>query len=377
MVLAVVAIIIAVKILTVTASALAIGQSVKTSLQTAFYLFQIGEFSFVLAGAGRSAGLIQEDYYQTFLSASIITMLLTPLFVALSKASSDWIASRRFIHRFDSSRRGRERESYPQRKKDHVIIVGFGVNGRNLARVLHESDVSYVILDLNSNTVRKMKKKGEPIYYGDGTSAEILHKLRVKHARMLVIAISDAAATRRTVQIARQENPSLYIIVRTRYVTETDDLKALGANEVIPEEFETSVEIFSRVLHHYHVPLNVIREHADLIRSNSYRMLRTIPLPRKHLHERYDLLKGLDTDTFLVRAGSPVEGHSLEQIRLRSETGATVIVVRRGDEVFQNPQPSFVLAAGDILLLVGTRDNIEKALGYLSSESLLAERYYR
>jgi CPA2 family monovalent cation:H+ antiporter-2 len=222
-----------------------------------------------------------------------------------------------------------------------------------------------------------MKKKGEPIYYGDGTSAEILHKLRVKHARMLVIAISDAAATRRTVQIARQENPSLYIIVRTRYVTETEDLKALGANEVIPEEFETSVEIFSRVLHHYHVPLNVIREHADLIRSNSYRMLRTIPLPRKHLHERYDLLKGLDTDTFLVKAGSPVEGHSLEQIRLRSETGATVIVVRRGDEVFQNPQPSFVLAAGDILLLVGTRDNIERAVGYLSSESHLAERYYR
>ena len=135
------------------------------------------------------------------------------------------LVSRRLLRRYDSSQRGVEHEKYPAEKSGHVIIVGFGVNGRNLARVLKASEIPYVILELNINAVRAMKKKGEPIYYGDGTSLEILHKLRIQHAKILVIAISDAAATRRIVQVARKENPSLHIIVRTRYVLEVEDLK--------------------------------------------------------------------------------------------------------------------------------------------------------
>ncbi len=132
-----------------------------------------------------------------------------------------------------------------------------------------------------------MKKKGEPIYYGDGTSREILHKLNIGKARLLVVAISDPISTRGIVAIARKENPDIYIIVRTKYITEVEDLKKLGANEVIPEEFETSVEIFSRVLHQYHIPVNVISEYIENIRKDSYKMLRTIELPRKSLAERY------------------------------------------------------------------------------------------
>src|SRR4030042_5822327 len=119
-----------------------------------------------------------------------------------------------------------------------------------------------------------MKKRGEPIFYGDGTSLEILHKLGIDAARLMVIVISDPASTRRIVQIARKSNSRLYIIVRTRYLTEVDDLIQLGANEVIPEEFETSIEIFARVLHQFQVPRNLIFELIERIRKGSYEVLR-------------------------------------------------------------------------------------------------------
>jgi CPA2 family monovalent cation:H+ antiporter-2 len=376
-ILGVVVVILVLKMATSTVSALILGHSLKTSLRCAFYLSQIGEFSFVLAVAGKTLGLIDEGTYQTFLASSILTMLSTPLFVNFSEPLSGWVGSWKLLKRLERPHHAADRDRYPQRKSGHVIIVGFGINGENLARVLRQSDIPYVILEMNSATVKKMKKRGEPIFYGDGTSIEILHRLRIHFARMLVVAISDAAATRRIVQTARQENPSLHILVRTRYVSEVEDLKSLGANEVIPEEFETSVEVFSRVLHHYHVPKNTIHEYIDHVRQDSYKMLRSVDLPRKHLGERQEFLKGLDTEAYRIGDTSTVSGHSVHHISLRSETGATVIAVQRGDKVHHNPSPDFVLKKGDVILLVGTREQINKAIEYLESDRPLIDRYYR
>lgn len=353
------------------------GQSLRVSMQTGFYISQIGEFSFVLAVAGKAAGLLTEYAYQMFLSSSVLTMLFTPFIAGVSPSVSAWLVSKPMLKRLEQVKKSREKGSYPAKKSGHVIIVGFGVNGSNLARVLKESGIPYTVLEMNANTVKKMKKKGEPIYYGDGTSSEILHKMGIQRASVLVVAISDPAATRRIVQISRHENPALYIIVRTRYVAEVDELIRLGANEVIPEEFETSIEIFSRVLHHYHVPKNVITEHIDNIRQGSYSVLRTVELPRKHLAERYEFLKGIETETYLIKKGSHVSGHSIKELHLRAETGVTIIAVQRGDEVHQNPSPDFVLKSGDVLLLIGKRKDINNAVEYLESDRFLVARYHR
>ena len=281
------------------------------------------------------------------------------------------------LRRFDKTRRSLDKEAYPKKKSDHVIIVGFGLNGSNLARVLRESEIPYAILELSANTVSKMKKKGEPIYYGDGTSSEILHTLGIARAKVLVIAISDAAATRRIVQIARKENPALFVIVRTRYTKEIEDLKKLGADEVIPEEFETSVEIFSRVLDHYHMPGNVIAEHIRNIRKDSYRVLRTLELPKKHLRERADVLRTVETESHQIQETSLVPGHSIQELRIRSETGATVIAVQRGENVYTNPTPAFVIQSGDILVMIGKREDIRSAVEYLESDKFAVEKYHR
>ena len=364
-VLGAVVIIVVAKGLTVSLAALTLGYSLRTALQTGLYLSQIGEFSFVLAVAGKAVNLISEDHYQLFLSASILTMLLTPLLMRTSAPLSVFLSSKKILQRLDRNRTRAQRERYPEKITDHVIVIGCGVNGRNVARVLRESGIPYVILEFNNDIVGEMKKRGEPIYYGDGTRLEILRRLRIPHAQVVVVAISDAAATRRITQLVRRENPDLHLIVRTRYTAEVDDLIRLGANEVIPEEFETSVEIFSRVLHHYHVPINVISDYIDHVREDSYKVLRRVQLPRKHLAERGAFLQDIETEIYLLRPGLVGIGKTLKDLDLRAETGATLIAIQRKGKTFQNPPPNFVLKAGDAVLLIGRRKEIGLALEYL------------
>ncbi|MCC6543762.1 MAG: cation:proton antiporter [Nitrospirae bacterium] len=361
----IVVVIILIKIITAAVSASLSGQSLQNSIHTGFYLSQVGEFSFILAVAGKNAGLITDEIYQIFLSASVLTMIATPFVISVSSPAALWFISRSLFNRLMRMRRIDLTEPTPSKRAGHVIITGFGINGRNLAKVLRALDIPYVILEMNNNTVRKMKKMQEPIYYGDGTSVEILHKLGIHSAKVLVIAISDAPATRRIVQIARKENPEIHIIVRTRYVAEVDHLLDSGANEVIPEEFETSVEIFSRVLHHYNTPRNVISEHIENIRKDSYSVLRGIALPQKGMTERQELLEGMETETYLIRDTSGAVGLTLRELNLRVETGATIIAVKRKDIVHHNPSSDFAFKEGDILLLIGTKEDIDRAVEYI------------
>ena len=363
-----VALIFGLKIITGIISALSIGNPLRTSIHAGLGIAQIGEFSFVLAVAGKASGIITGEFYQIFLSSSVVTMIMTPFVLKSAPFVSGWITSRHLLKRIASLKRVSEGEGFPRRRHGHVIIIGFGLNGKNLAKILKEAEIPYVVLEMNSDTVRDMKKRGEPIYYGDGTSVEILHKIGIHRAKVLMVAISDAAATRRIVQIARHENLSLHIVVRTRYVAEVDDLIKLGANEVIPEEFETSIEIFSRVLHRYNFPRNVIMDMIDKIRSGSYTALRGMELPKRHLFEKCEWLSDIEIEGFRVSENLHLVGKSIAELQVRKKTGVTIIAVRRGHEVFTNPEPDFTFRAGDIILFTGERKTMMKALDYFKRE---------
>ena len=161
-----------------------------------------------------------------------------------------------------------------QELSDHVIIAGFGLNGRNLAAALAEFGVPHVVLELNPETVRRERALGLDIHYGDCTRAAVLEHVGIARARAYVLAISDAASTRRSVQIARELAPGVRIIVRTEYVLEVEELRHLGANEVIPAEFETALALFDRVLSIYDVPEATIDDRADRMRLENYGFLR-------------------------------------------------------------------------------------------------------
>lgn len=356
------------KIITGTAASLFIGKPFRTSLYTGLGISQIGEFSFVLAVAGKASGLITDELYQIFLSSSVITMIATPFVLQIAPTVSDWVSTRSIFGKIIKFQKTYENEVITKRKHDHVIIIGFGLNGKNLAKVLKEAAIPYVVLEMNSDTVRDMKKKGEPIFYGDGTSQAILRKLGIKRARLLVVAISDPVSTRRIVSIARQENPDIYIIVRTRYCVEVDDLKKIGADEVIPEEFETSIEIFARVLHRYSFPRNIILDMIEKVRSNSYNALRDIEVPRRHLFEKYEWLPEIEIDGFRIPEGSHLSEKTIKELQVRRKTGVTIIAVKREKKVFTNPDPDFQLKAQDLILFTGDRKNMNTALLFFKGE---------
>jgi CPA2 family monovalent cation:H+ antiporter-2 len=345
-------------------SSLLIKTPLRTSIHAGIGLAQVGEFSFVLAVAGRSAGIITEEFYQIFLSSSVVTMMMTPFMMMIAPVVSRSVTSSRVLKRLIKVQRVSEGEGLPRKREGHVIIIGFGLNGRHLARVLKEADIPYVVLEMNIDTVIDMKKKREPIYYGDGTSKEILNKLSIQNARLLVVAISDPASTRRIVSMARRENPDLYIIVRTRYLAEVDDLRALGADEVIPEEFETAVEIFSRVLNKYNFPSNVILDMVDKVREDSYTALRSVELQKRHLFEKCEWLPNIEIDGYRIPDSSHLAEKGIAELRIREKTGITIIAVRRGAEVFTHPSPAFHFNPGDIILFTGGRKEMMQALEF-------------
>ncbi|MCX7974682.1 MAG: cation:proton antiporter [Candidatus Aminicenantes bacterium] len=331
------------------------------ALSTALGLAQTGEFSFVLAGVGRIHNLMTLEAFQIFIAASIVTILLTPLFINLTPQIIT------FRREKDAKRKISIENKLLSGLENHVIIAGFGLNGQNLARVLKETGIPYVILEINPETVRRASEEKEPIIFGDVSSPVVLREAGIDRAAILVLAISDPGATRRAVQIARNINPRISIIVRTRFVSEIEELYRLGANDVIPEEFETSIEIFVRVLEKFHLPRNIINTQVQIIRSEGYGLLRGSRSTSRRIQEKLaDFLEMGIVETFLITKSCWINGQTLSDLDLRQKTGVTVIAVIRDGQTQLAPGGDFRLKEKDILILVGNHQNLERAFTYLT-----------
>ena len=341
--------------------------SIRLAVLLGLSLAQVGEFSFILAKAGINYKLLTPANEQLFLAGSILSMIATPFLIQSVHGLA--VGLEAMLGASPESTSSGETAASENVAQGHVVVVGYGLNGQNLARVLKEVGIPYRVLEMDPDLVRCAKAAGEPIFFGDGTRPEILQQAGIRQARVVVIAISDPAATALVVSQARRLRPDVYIIVRTRYVAEIDHLYRLGANQVIPEEFETSVEIFARVLEEYHVPRNVISLQVDLIRKEHYGTLRGLRLQGKQLDELNQFLVGTTTDIFSIVGASPVVGKSLEEVDLRSRCGATVIAVVRAGKSYHNLGADFALAAGDMLVLLGDHKALDDAAQILNPQT--------
>ena len=331
-------------------------RSFRLGLLLGLTLAQVGEFSLILARMGSAFEILSPDQEQLFLSTAILSMLVTPLLI---------LGGGRLGFALD---RGEKAEGpSADEVAGHVIIVGYGVNGRNLARVLQEVDIPRRILDLNPEVARQVQDEGEAVEFGDATRPSVLVAAGVARARVLVVAISDPAATSRVVAHARRLNPDLYIIVRTRYVAEIARLTRLGANEVIPEEFETSVEIFARVLQEYHVPRNVITMQVELVRREGYGMLRGLRLEGKSLTRFNQFLTGATADTFLVQQHAPGAHYSIGELKDHFQGRTSVLALVRDGVSVESPPMDHRLQPNDILVLLGSHADLDRAVQLLTA----------
>ena len=328
----------------------------RTSLRAALALASIGEFSFLLSRAAGPLGLVSDETGQIVVAAAVLTMALVPLLIAAGPR-----VAVRLPERVEAPVEGEE-----PRLRRHIVVVGAGLNGTNVARVLAETRIPYVILELDLDRIAEARHEGLRAVRADATGAEGLEAAGVARALGVVVTIPDPDAARRVVRLCRQKNPAARVIVRTRYIREVEALRAVGADEVIPEEYETSIELVSRVLHLLHVPGNVIGTQIRILRDEAYRKLRD-PRARTAGGRRLSALVAAGTsELFLVMPDTAAEGKTLAALDLAVDHVAVPAILRDGVP-HAPPPPDWIVAAGDTIVLVGAHEDLTHAIARLEA----------
>ncbi|MGE0142519.1 MAG: cation:proton antiporter [Planctomycetota bacterium] len=316
----------------------ALGMPSWTSLRAALMLSQVGEFSFVLAQLADEHALLQVGAKRVFLVVAVASIALTPALF--------WIG--RIVGRGQSgARRGNEGIG------DHVVVVGFGPAGQGLARSLHEAHIPVRVVEMNPETVHRARREGVDIIAGDASRVSVLEALEIRQARLLVVATNDPESTRRIVQMVRQLAPSVHILVRTSYLAEVPGLERLGADEIVPQELETGVELTARALRHFLVPDDHIERAVAEIRERAYSIRRVGPAPKANTARLSQYVPGLSVMAFHVEAGSPIANRTLGEAELRRDTGLSIVAIRRAGITELNIRADTVLQPGDIVIGIG------------------------
>lgn len=387
------------KALIILGVAMLFGLGARVGVLAGLGLAQIGEFSFLLAQSGASLGLIGGERYQQFLAVSVLTMTLTPFAVLLSPRlaapaervawpSLPWtppapgrtapgriaagpsagdaaVAAGNADGGAGTEAAGNENAAAGAAAPGHVVIVGYGLNGGNVARVLRGLGIPVVVLELNPATVRRAQARGESVVYGDATNREVLRHTGIERARALVIAIADPVASRQIVAVARAANPGLTVIVRARYVAEVEALHRAGADVVVPEEFETSLELAGAAMATFGASPRMIEREKAAIREERYASLAAEGRPVTPHLPLSRLFGAADVAAIDLPPASLAAGSTLRELDLRGRTGASVVALARDDKVLGNPGPDLVLRGGDVLYVWGDARQLARARAVL------------
>lgn len=347
-------IVIFVKTLVTTMAINILGYSIETSLKTGLALAQVGEFSFILATTGLMDGIFNEYQNSLFITIAVISMMATPFMMQFSSSIVKIVSK---LPLPENILKGYFHDKKTDKKifKDHIILVGFGLTGRMIAKAAIQSDIEYIVIEMNPNTVHNEKQKGTPIFYGDASQEEILEHASIKKARSLVISGADFNTTKNIVETARRLNPTLIIIARTRFQVFNAKLKELGASEVISEEVESAASILSVVFKHYYIPdENIAAVEAELRQED------VAAISKKHQDKKVTTLgiKGLSVETITVPVGSTYTGQSIRAIDPRFKYNVNIIAIKSGVQIKVSPGSDDKINDRDELLVTGKASDI-------------------
>ena len=323
----------------------------KISVSIAILLSQIGEFSFVLAREGMTYGLMTNEFFSIFLGVSILTMSSTPFLEKLTPKIVSAI-SRIDYFKVDSDLKSLPEEiESPREIKDHVILVGMGRNGKQMAKACSEFKIPYRIVDMNPVIVENQQALGIPIIYGNASNESVLKELNITSAQCIVISASTYEGTLKTIDAARRLNPDIHIIVRTKYLRNINEVIEAGADEVIPKEFETSIMMFTRIMDYYNKDSDEIADALNDLRSDNYDAFRTVTSEdiETYLNHKYT---DLEIDSLRVSENAHLDDFPFEEHNLK------VTGVVRGKDTFIEVKPDFKFLEDDLILFIGHRENI-------------------
>ncbi len=343
-----------------------VGTPTAVAVAAGIALAQIGEFSFVIAREASALGLMTPYLFKLTISAAVLTMAAAPPLIGVARRIADAVAPRLPVI---VPRRLRRRPEMPGpsprtedealrveagRHEGHVVIVGFGPIGRDVAAFLLDSGVPFVATELNPATVRDFRAAGVPVFFGDGTSETVLREAGVPRAKAVLVTVPDVHTSERVVEAARRLSARVLIVARTKYRAHVEAMMRRGADACVEEEFETAFEMVVRLARALDLPRRRVASVMTALRLERYAREGTV-------HDR--TAPAFDIEQFELGPQSPLAGRSIGELDVRRRTGATILALASTGaekEPAANPGPEVVLEPGDIHTVAGTHDQLER-----------------
>jgi len=311
-------------------------------------LFQVGEFSFVLARVGVSTNSISHEVYSLVLTTAIITMFLTPL-ISGQTARLYALRKRWFKHEpLDSI-------NFPKSGfRNHVIIVGGGRVGFRIAQVLKRLSVPMLIIEIDQLRVDRAKHAEIPVVFGDAGHEVVLEAAETSSARLLIITSPEIVITQTIVERARKVNSEIQFVARAPGVEFLEEFKKLNISEVVIPEFEAGLEMARKALVHLHIPAAKIQHYTESLRQDLFSSLFSENEEEKIVEQLQVAEHQYDLQWMLIKPGSSLDGKTIGETKIRTKTESSVVGVIRNDKLEPNPDANFRFQANDRAAIIGT-----------------------
>lgn len=310
-------------------------------------LFQVGEFSFVLARTGLASKAIDFQLYSLVLSVSVFSMMISPFVSSL--AGPLYSLKKRLI-----KQESPEMANMPDNGfRDHTVIAGGGRVGQHVAQVLTRLSVQFVIVELNFQRVNECKEAHYPVIFGDMGQQVVMDAARLANARLLLVTTPSEIVSRSIVEHAHRIRPDLRIVSRAEGVDQARSLYASGVYMAVLPEMEAGLEIARQALLHMEVPVSAIQQYTDAVRQTVYEPMSESHPDQKLLETFHHFRTMLEMAWVRIDETSSLVNQTIEKAAIRTRTGATVVGVLRNGQMKSNPSADFSFASDDLVAVVG------------------------
>ncbi len=315
-------------------------------------LFQVGEFSFVLARVGLSTGSIDESLYGLILTTAIVTMFLTPFISGLTTPFYAHLQQRQ-------QREPLQTINLPSRGlANHVVIAGGGRVGSHVAQILQQLDLAFVIIELDNYRVEAAKAAGFPVIYGDAGQEVVLEAAHISSARLLLITTPDMIVTQSIIKHVQQLNQAVHIVARAGSIEQMRRLHEMGVYEVVQPELEAGLEITRQALLHLQIPITEINRFTDKTRHELYAPIYNVHDTYQLVHQLRSFANLLEFNWVQLPPSSPLVGNTLGDLRIRTQTGVVVVGIVHNGHLHTNPAPDYRFAADDFVAVMGNGEQL-------------------
>jgi CPA2 family monovalent cation:H+ antiporter-2 len=256
----------------------------RVALAVAVALAQIGEFSFILATVGRQLHILPASASNIIVAVAIVSITINPLLYRWVDPIEGWVRRQPWLARFIRSQAPVEAAADPARRQKaghyRAVVVGYGPVGQTVARLMRENDIEPTIVELNLETVQRLRSEGMQAVYGDASHPETLKEAGVADAAALILSSSSIRAGKEIIRESRQLNPRIRVLARTAYLREQPELRAAGADEVFAGEGEVALSMTEHILREFGATSEQIDRESERIREEFFEKTVTEPKPR-------------------------------------------------------------------------------------------------